>query len=101
MNADPRPSVKSAVNFTVSCLCPYRHLVKVVRRGALVFVVAAAAHVAVQSGAAAVERVVRAPPVGVAVAHVVQAPPVGVAVEHVALGPQVAAAVAHVVPVAF
>src|SRR5690348_10513356 len=58
MNADQRPSAKSAVKFTVSWVCPYRrHPFAVVRPAVLVSVVVsavAAARAAVPSDVAAV-----------------------------------------------
>src|ERR1043165_4520193 len=65
MNADLRPSAKSAVRFMVSCLCPYRrhHLSEAVRLGALVSVVVSAvvaAHAVVPQDAAVVVHVAAA-----------------------------------------
>src|ERR1051326_889473 len=92
------------IRVMVSYRGPYRHLLQVVRLGALVSVVvsAAAVHAAavadavVPQVAAAGAHVALAPQVAVAVAHVALAPQDVAAVAHVALAPQVAVAVAHV-----
>src|ERR1043165_2453024 len=88
MNADLRPSAKSAVRFMVSCLCPYRrhHLSEAVRLGALVSVVVSAvvaAHAVVPQDAAVVVHVAAVaelPHVAVAVVPAVAAPPLVAAV---------------------
>src|ERR1051326_1014282 len=79
------------IRVMVSYRGPYRHLLQVVRLGALVSVVVSAAAV---HAAAVADAVV--PQVAAAVAHVALAPQVAVAVAHVALAPQVAVVAAHV-----